>query len=64
MTLCKATLQLYDDVQHHWSNVWEQPDSEEADASTYHSMMINACFNLGFEVSSCGLPGCCLCTHS
>ena len=51
MTLCKTTLQLYGEVQHQWSNVCEQPESEEADTSAYHGLMINACFNLGFEVS-------------
>ena len=60
--MCETTLQLYDEVQRHWTNVWEQPESEEADASAYHSQMIQACFNLGFEVSS-GAPSCSHCLH-
>lgn len=53
VTLCRTTLELYEEVQRQWNNVWEQTESEEPDSSAYHSM-IHACFNLGFEVSTCG----------
>ena len=49
--LCRTNLELYDEVQRQWNNVWELPEREESDTSPYHSM-IQACFNFGFEVSS------------